>query len=117
MSKRENLLLVHDMIESALKIQKYTQDLEFSQFIEDDKTIDAVVRNFEIIGEASSRVEPDFKFQYSHIPWKKVKGYRNKLIHEYFGIDYQIVWEIVQDDLPALIESLNQIIDSDSSMK
>ena len=109
MSRRDNLTLIEDILESAQKIKKYTIDYNFDTFIEDDRTQDAVVRNFEIIGEASSKVDPDFKFEYSSIPWRKLKGYRNRLIHEYFGVDYQIVWEIIQDVLPDLIERLEEI--------
>ena len=109
MSKRDNLLLVQDMLDSAIKIQEYTKGFSFDQFVDDDKTIDAVVRNFEIIGEAATRIHPDFQVEYSQIPWKKLKGYRNRLIHEYFGVDYQIVWDIISDDLSILLEELKKI--------
>ena len=109
MSKRDNLLLVQDMLDSAVKIQEYTKGFSFEQFIDDDKTIDAVVRNFEIIGEAATRIHPDFQLENSQIPWKKLKGYRNRLIHEYFGVDYQIVWDIISDDLGILVEELKKI--------
>ena len=112
MSRRDNLTLIHDMHESALKILKYTQGYDFNAFIDDEKTIDAVVRNFEIIGEASSKIDPDYQADHSHIPWRKLKGYRNRLIHEYFGVDYQIVWEVIQDDLSELIDALEEIISS-----
>jgi uncharacterized protein with HEPN domain len=110
MFKRDNQLLVQDMLDSAIKIQDYTKDYSFEQFIDDDKTIDAVVRNFGIIGEAATRVHPDFQIENSQIPWKKLKGYRNRLIHEYFGVDYQIVWDIISDDLNMLVEALKKII-------
>lgn len=109
MSKRDNLLLVQDMLDSTIKIQDYTNDYSFDDFIDDDKTIDAVVRNFEIIGEAATRIDPDFQIKNSQIPWKKLKGYRNRLIHEYFGVDYQIVWDIISDDLSILLEELKKI--------
>lgn len=99
MSKRDNLLLVQDMLKSAHKILNYTNSYSFDEFISDDKTIDAVVRNFEIIGEASSRIQLDFQDKYSQIPWQHFRGYRNRLIHEYFGVDYQIIWDIIKDDL------------------
>lgn len=114
MSKRDNFALVQDMLESAEKIHKYTKAYDFSKFIKDDRTIDAVIRNFEVIGEAASRIEPDFQLIHSQIPWRKLKGYRNKLIHEYFGVDYQIVWEIIQDELTNLISSLEEISDTEN---
>ena len=108
-NKRDNYLLVRDMLDSAIKIQDYTKNYSFEQFIDDDKTIDAVVRNFEIIGEAATRIHPDFQIENPQIPWKKLKGYRNRLIHEYFGVDYQIVWDIISDELKFLIEDLSKI--------
>lgn len=109
MSRRDNHLLVLDMLESAHRINAYTENLDYEEFIYDQKTLDAVVRNFEIIGEAATRVLPDFQLENPQIPWKQLKGYRNRLIHEYFGVDYQIVWEIIQEDLMGLIEELEEI--------
>lgn len=111
MSKRDNLLLVQDMLDSANKIQEYTFGFTLNDFIEDDKTIDAVVRNFEIIGEAATRIHLDFQVENAQIPWNKLKGYRNRLIHEYFGVDYQIVWDVISDDLSALIKELKNLIE------
>lgn len=96
MSRRDIDLLLLDMKESAEKILKYTKGLSFNDFLDDDKTIDAVVRNFEIIGEASIRIDDDFKLDNSQIEWKKLKGFRNRIVHEYFGIDYEIVWSIIE---------------------
>jgi uncharacterized protein with HEPN domain len=90
------------MLDAAQRIQTYTEGLDFDRFIDDQKTLDAVVRNFEIIGEASTRIHPDFQIQHAQIPWKHLRGYRNRLIHEYFGVDYQIVWEIIQLELEEL---------------
>lgn len=115
MSKRDNLLLVQDMLEAANKIQAYTRDYSFEDFIRDDKTIDAVVRNFEIIGEAATRIHPDFQIKTTQIPWQKLKGYRNRLIHEYFGVDYQIVWDVISDDLNTLVLELKRITHSNQA--
>ncbi len=91
MSKRSSDLLLLDMKEAAEKILKYTQGLSFEGFLADDKTIDAVVRNFEIIGEASLRIDEDFRLENPQIEWKKLRGFRNRIVHDYFGIDYEIV--------------------------
>ncbi len=104
MSKRDNYILLEDIIEAAYKIQKYCAGLNFSQFLDDDKTIDAVVRNFEIIGEASNRVNPDFKSQHQEIEQNKLRGFRNRLIHEYFGVDHEILWAISKEDIHPLID-------------
>lgn len=110
MSKRDLILLLEDMLESALKIKRYTTNLDFDLFITDDKTIDAVVRNFEIIGEAANRMDPDFRTMNSEIDWNRIRGFRNRIVHDYFGIDYEIVWTIIENDLENLIEQLEDII-------
>lgn len=109
MSRRDNHLLVLDMLESAYRVQSYTENIVYKEFINDQKTLDAVVRNFEVLGEASNRILPEFQFENPQIPWKRLRGYRNRLIHEYFGVDYQIVWDIIQEDLGALIEELEEV--------
>ncbi|MBS4070546.1 uncharacterized protein with HEPN domain [Algoriphagus aquaeductus] len=110
MSRRDIDLLLMDMKESAEKILKYTEGLTYDDFLRDDKTIDAVVRNFEIIGEASIRIEDDFKLDHPQIEWKKLRGFRNRIVHEYFGIDYEIVWSIIESDLEELIFQLEEIL-------
>lgn len=110
MSDRDDFFLLEDMLESALKIKRYCNNLDYIAFVDDEKTIDAVIRNFEIIGEASNRVNQEFKENHSFIEWNKLKGFRNRLIHEYFGVDNEIVWEIIRGDLDSLIFSLTQIL-------
>ena len=110
MSKRSSDLLLLDMKEAAEKILKYTQGLSFEDFLADDKTIDAVVRNFEIIGEASLRIDEDFRYDNPQIEWKKLRGFRNRIVHDYFGIDYEIVWTILTQDLEELVFQLDQLL-------
>jgi uncharacterized protein with HEPN domain len=98
------------MKEAAEKILKYTQGLSFEDFLADDKTIDAVVRNFEIIGEASLRIDEDFRYENPQIEWKKLRGFRNRIVHDYFGIDYEIVWSILTQDLEELVFQLDQLL-------
>lgn len=106
MSKREPSLLVEDIIESAEKILLYTNNLTFEQFSNDGKTIDAVIRNFEIIGEAANRLPDEFKDKHPDIDWHRIRGFRYRIVHDYFGIDYTIVWEIRNTYLLKLIEDL-----------
>lgn len=87
MSKREPSLLVEDIIESANKILSYTENLSFEEFTIDSKTIDAVIRNFEIIGEAANRLSDDFKGKHEGVDWHRIRGFRNRIVHHYFGID------------------------------
>lgn len=84
MSKREPSLLVEDIIESAEKILLYTNNLTFEQFSNDGKTIDAVIRNFEIIGEAANRLPDEFKDKHSDIDWHRIRGFRYRIVHDYF---------------------------------
>ncbi len=109
MSKREPALLVEDIIDSANKILAYTHQLTLKEFTEDSKTIDAVIRNFEIIGEAANRLPEDFKDLHTNIDWHRIRGFRNRIVHDYFGIDYSIVWEIKESFLSNLIASLKSI--------
>jgi len=110
MSKREIKLLLEDMLDAALKIKRYTRGFDFDQFLNDDKTIDAVVRNFEVIGEAANRIDPDFKIENPEIDWKRIRGFRNRIVHDYFGIDYEIVWTIIEENINELIEWLSVIL-------
>jgi uncharacterized protein with HEPN domain len=112
MSKRDTFLLLDDMLQSAQKIKQYTRDLDYDSFLSDDKTIDAVVRNFEIIGEAANRIDPDFRDRNPEIEWKRIRGFRNRIVHDYFGIDYEIVWSIIETYLDEMIDRLDTIIDS-----
>ena len=111
MSKRDILLLLDDMLQSALKIKRYTQDIDYDSFVKDEKTIDAVVRNFEIIGEAANRMDPDFRDSNPEIEWKRIRGFRNRIVHDYFGIDYEIVWSIIESYIDELIDWLDTIIE------
>ena len=109
MSKRSLELLVEDIWESIEKIERYTEGMTQEKFQNDEKTTDAVVRNFEIIGEAAGRLPEDFVDRNSAIEWVKIVGMRNRIVHEYFGVDLQIVWQILKNDLPAFKESLERI--------
>ena len=109
MSKRNPHLLIADMIESGQKIMAYTDGLTFEEFIADSKTIDAVIRNFEIIGEAANRLPEDFKDDHPQVEWHRIRGFRNRIVHDYSGIDYDIVWQIKESFLPDTIEKLSRI--------
>ena len=110
MSSRDTNLLLCDIKESAEKILKYTEGLNFLEFQEDDKTVDAVIRNFEIIGEASIRIDEDFKLSHPQIEWKKLRGFRNRIVHEYFGIDIEIVWNIIELDIEELLFQIEDLL-------
>ena len=91
MSKRNSKLLIEDILESSNKILTYTNGMSFEDFANDSKTVDAVIRNFEIIGEAANRLPDDFKDLYPAIDWYKIRGFRNRIVYDYMGIDYSII--------------------------
>jgi uncharacterized protein with HEPN domain len=109
MSKRSHSLLIEDIIDSGEKILVYTKGLTFDQFIQDSKTIDSVVRNFENIGEAANRLPDSFKDKFPAIDWHRIRGFRNRIVHDYFGIDFAIVWQIKDSYLPEMISKLQSI--------
>src|SRR6185436_8209547 len=106
MSRRTPELLIEDIIDSGSKILDYTKDLSFEDFLADSKTVDAVIRNFEIIGEAANLLPEEFKEKYPDIDWHRIRGFRNRIVHDYFGIDYTIVWQIRNLFLPETIQKL-----------
>jgi len=110
MSKRTPKLLLEDIIESAEKILHYTNGISFEEFSKDNKTVDAVIRNFEIIGEASNLLPDEIKDKYSEIDWHRIRGFRNRIVHDYFGVDLQIIWKIIFDQIPGLITEITKII-------
>ena len=111
MSNRETQLLLEDILEACQKILSYTGGMGFDDFARDNKTIDAVVRNFEIIGEAANRVTEDFKSDHPEIEWRRIIGFRNRIIHEYFGINYEMVWKIKEENVPELADLVQQAMD------
>ena len=100
---------IEDILEAISAIEEYTTGMDYSSWERDRKTIDAVIRNFEIIGEAAAHVPEEVQKRFSGVPWTKMKGIRNLLIHEYFGVDIEVVWKTVQEDLGVLKKSLEKV--------
>ena len=109
MSKRNEKLYIHDILEAIKNIENYTKKISFNKFAHSQIIIDAVVRNFEIIGEAAKNLSPKTKSSHSDIPWKNVLAMRNKIIHEYFGVDLEIIWQTIQQDLPHLKNTVKKM--------
>ena len=110
MSKRDYLLFFHDILESIERIEEYTKEYDFKSFTQDRKTVDAVLRNLEIIGEAAKHIPEDIRMQHPEIPWKRVIGLRNVVIHHYFGVDLSIVWVIIKKQLPELKKAVISLL-------
>ncbi len=107
--RRDYRLYLDDILEAIAKIQKYTEGLSIEQFKDDDKTYDAVIRNFAVIGEAAKHIPPNVRKKTPDVPWRQMAGMRDKLIHEYFGVRFDVVWDTVRKRLPEvklLIEAL-----------
>ncbi len=109
MSIRQIPVLLEDNIGSIEKIESYCGDLNYIEFVKDSKTQDAFIRNIEIIGEAVKRLTEDFKEKHSEIPWNNIKGTRNRLIHDYSGVNLDILWNIIKEDLPDLLLKISRI--------
>ena len=109
MSKREWKLFVEDILESIELVESYVANMNFDDFKNDRKTIDAVVRNLEIIGEAARNISDEIKNKYQNVDWKGMIGLRNRIAHRYFGINLTIIWEILKQELPPLKEKMKQI--------
>jgi len=106
MYKREDELYIKDIIQAIEKIESYTEGFSFNKFTSDTKTIDAVLRNLSVIGEAANNISEETKEAFKDVPWTEIIGMRNKMIHEYFGVDEEILWKTIKEDLPVLKEQI-----------
>jgi uncharacterized protein with HEPN domain len=110
MPERGAKLYLVDIENALVKIERYTATLSFEKFASDQLVIDAVVRNFEVIGEAVRNIPSTVTLTHSNIPWEKMIGMRNKVIHEYFGVDEEILWKTIKEDLPVFKGQIAEIL-------
>lgn len=110
MSKRSPQLLLEDILESCQRILAYTKELDFNSFVSDSKTVDAVIRNFELIGEAANLLPDNVKEEYNSVDWIRIRGFRNRVVHHYFGVDMEIVWRIIEENIPRLSNDIENIL-------
>jgi uncharacterized protein with HEPN domain len=107
---REWRLRIEDILDAAARAQRYVEGMELAAFIADDRTLDAVSRCFGIIGEAVTHVPKDVIAAHPEIPWAEMRGMRNIVVHQYFGVTSETLWKTAREDLPAIIEPLRRLL-------
>lgn len=107
---REVSLYLQDILDAMLATEKFIEGMDFEKFRKDDKTSSAVIRKFEIIGEAAKRIPEEITAKYPQIQWKEMAGMRDRLIHFYFGIKYDLVWHTIKDVIPIVKPVIQTII-------
>lgn len=107
---RDSKLLLKDILEAISAIERFVEGIDFEEFRSNDEKSSAVIRKFEIIGEATKALPDNLKEKYPEIPWKEMAGFRDKLIHFYFGIKYELVWQAIKNRLPQLKSSVQNIL-------
>lgn len=110
MSERGIIEFLYDILESIKRIETYTEGKSLHGLLKDTMIQDAVIRNIEIIGEAVKNIPAEFKKEYSEVEWKKISGMRDKMIHFYFGVNWEIVWDVIERKLPALRQEIGCIL-------
>ncbi|MBM7624931.1 DUF86 domain-containing protein [Sporohalobacter salinus] len=107
--KKNNQLYLNDILNAIIKIKEFTKGMDLENFLKNEMAQSAVIRKLEIVGEAANKVSKDLRNEYDNIPWGEIIGTRNKLIHDYSGVDIILVWNIVNQELDILEENLRKI--------
>ncbi len=110
MPSRDWRLRLEDIPEVITRVERYTSGMDRHAFEADQRTVDAVVRNLEVLGEAARYIPSHVEERHPHVPWDKMRGIRNLLVHEYFGVSVPILWQTLREDLPPLVPLLRDIL-------
>jgi uncharacterized protein with HEPN domain len=104
-------MLLEDILNRIARIERHVAGMDQEAFLLDDKTCDSVIRNLEVIGEAANRLPDDVRALQEEVPWRRIVGLRNRIVHEYFDVDLELVWEILRSELPELKTLLLALVD------
>ena len=110
MNKRDYRDYLQDILVSINDIESFIENMELDYFKRDKKTIYAVIRCIEVLGEAAGKIPKSIRDRYPNVPWKAMVGMRNRMVHEYFGVGINILWQTVQEDIPALKRLFNDVV-------
>lgn len=108
--EKEDLVYIQHIRDAILRIEKYAQSISYDDSKTNDLLQDGIIRQIEVIGEATKRLSSEFRLKSSSIPWKDIAGMRDKLIHNYFGVDIEAVWKTVKEDIPLLRQKVGKIL-------
>lgn len=107
---------LHDLLDALRKSRQFVAGMHFEQFSKDDKTVYAVIRALEVVGEAAKQIPQDVQQRHRRVPWQEMAGMRDKLIHHYFGVDLKVVWKTVEEDVPSLIPTIRDVIAEEEAL-
>jgi uncharacterized protein with HEPN domain len=113
MSRKDFIVFLEDILNSIEKIERYTSGIIFEDFCKNEMMIDAIIRNLEIIGEAIRNIPKEVKDKYPEVEWREAVGFRNILIHNYFGVDLEAIWDTINNDIPIFKEKILKVLTSE----